>query len=155
MKIKGNKILLGELFIIVFDPNGNLVKDYGKVSEKYITNAYVAYYTDALQGLVTGIGDFKYHDSGTGITAEDVADTALETPVGIARIAGTQVEGGSNIYKTVAVITYDGNYDITEWALFNGATGNTMMDRAVFTAVPVVNDYTVEYTYLHTALAGG
>ncbi len=155
MEIDRKASFKGELFIKAFDPKGNLLKDYGKVSEKLITDDYVNYYTDALQGLVSGIGDFRYHDSGTGTTEEKQTQSGLITPTGIARVIGTRGEAAPNIYQTVGLITYDGVYDITEWAVFNGASGNTMQDRAIFTAVPVDNNYQLEFTYLHTALAGG
>ena len=145
----------GILSLKLIFPDGTF-EDFGVVSDKLVTDAYAAYYIDQLQGLVSGIKDFKYHDSGTGTTAEVVGDTGLGTPTGIARVVGSQIEGSTvKTYRTVGIITYDATYNITEWGLFNGASGNTLMDRAVFTAVPVVNNYQIECTYDHIALAGG
>ena len=145
----------GILSLKVTRPDG-WEQDYGVVSEKLITDAYAAYYIDCLQGLETGIANFKYHDSGTGTTAEVVGDTALVTPTGIARVVGSQIEGSTvKTYRTVAIITYDGAYDVTEWGVFNAASSGTLMDRAVFAAVTVANNYQIQFTYDHVALAGG
>lgn len=155
MIIKAQFRFAAELYGKLIKPDGEII-DLGLLSTKYITDAYAEYYIQCLLGNETGIADFKYHDSGTGTTEADETDTTLETPTGMAREEGTQVEGASAIvFKSVATITYDGAYDITEWAIFNGLTGNTMMDRGVFTAVTVAADYQLEYTYNHTALSGG
>ena len=147
--------MLAELYGELIYPDGERV-NLGLLSTKYITDIFAKYYIDCLQGLETGIADFKYHDSGIGTTAESVSDVGLESPTGIARAVGTQVEGASAItYRTVGTITYDGNYSITEWGLFNVASGGTLMDRAVFTARDVQNGYKMQFTYNHTALSGG
>ena len=155
MKMKGQFRFAAELYGKLFKPDGEII-DLGLLSTKYITDAYAKYYIQCLLGNETGIADFKYHDSGTGTTEADESDETLEAPAGIARVVGSQVQGASAIvFQSVGTITYDGVYDITEWAIFNGLTGNTMMDRAVFTAVPVVNNYKIQFTYNHTALSGG
>lgn len=147
--------ILAELCGKLIYPDGRVI-NLGLLSTKYITDAFAEYYIDCLQGLETGINDFKYHDSGTGTTAESVTQTGLITPSGIARVVGTQVEGiTTKTYQSVATITYDATYSITEWGLFNAATIGTMMDRAVFTAISVANNYEIEFTYNHTALSGG
>ena len=146
---------LSELYGKLIYPDGEVV-DLGLLSTKYITDAYAEYYIDCLQGLETGIAAFKYHDSGTGTTDEAVTQTGLITPTGMARVTGSQIEGiTAKIYQSVATITYDAVYEITEWGLFNAASGNTLMDRAVFTAKSVAANYQIEFTYNHTALSGG
>jgi len=147
--------ILAELYGKLIKPNGEIL-NLGLLSTKYITDAFAEYYIDCLQGLETGIADFKYHDSGTGTTAEAVTQTTLITPTGVARVAGTQVEGSTaKVYQSVGTITYDGVYSITEWGLFNALTNSTLMDRAVFTAVSVTNGFKLQFTYNHTALSGG
>ncbi len=144
-----------ELYGKLIKPSGEII-DLGLLSTKYITDDFAKYYIQCLLGNETGIADFKYHDSGTGTTEADESDETLEAPAGIARVVGSQVQGASAIvFQSVGTITYDGVYDITEWAIFNGLTGNTMMDRAVFTAVSVTNGFKFQFTYNHTALSGG
>lgn len=146
----------GRLYVRVFDPDGELIEDRGLVSDRVVTDDYAAYYIDCLHGGETGIADFKYHDSGTGTTTEDEEDEGLESPTGVARVVGSQGEGDNiRTYRTIAIITYDAAYEVTEWGLFNAASGNVMMDRAVVVAIPVENNYQVEYTYEHEGLSGG
>ena len=146
---------LSELYGKLIYPDGEVV-DLGLLSTKYITDAYAEYYIDCLQGLETGIANFKYHDTGTGTTDEAVTQTTLITPTGMSRVTGSQIEGiTAKIYQSVATFTYDDTYEITEWGLFNASSTGTLMDRAVFEAKSVAENYQIEYTYNHTALSGG
>lgn len=153
--MKSNRKFLSELYGKLIYPCGRVV-NLGLLSTKYITDAYAKYYIDCLQGLEAGIANFKYHDTGTGTTAENVDDTALETPTGMARVTGSQIEGiTAKVYQSAALFTYDGTYEITEWGILNASSSGTLMDRAVMTAISVALNYQVEYTYNHTALSGG
>ena len=146
----------GFLYVRVFDPKGCLLEDRGMVSDKVITEDFAKYIVDCLHGGETGIANFKYHDTGTGTTDEDETDDSLEIPTGMARVIGSQGEGATaKVYRTVGLITYDAAYDITEWGLFNAASGNTMMDRAVIDAVTVAANYQIEYTYDYEQESGG
>lgn len=121
-----------------------------------VTDAFVNLLVDTLVDNSTGIKDFKFHDSGTGVGAEAAGDTALGTPCGVARTTGTQAEGASaEIYKSVATTTYDGSYAITEHGLFNSAVAGTLMDRTKFAAVNVDNTEKIEFTYQLTISSGG
>ncbi len=133
---------------------GELLKDYGLVSCQLVTVAFTNYLVDALQDSTTYPMDvFKYHGSGTGTTAEANTQTALVTEVE-SRETGTQVEGATaNIYKSVATETYTATRSITEHGLFSAVTSGTMLDRSVFTAVPVVATDTIEFTYQLTVNA--
>ncbi len=97
---------------------------------------------------------YKYHDSGTGTTAEGLEDTALVTPWGGARSVGTQIikPDYDYIYRSVATTIYNNTFAITEHGLFCTTSGNTpggynLMDRTVFTAVNVVNTDSIIFTY--------
>lgn len=133
------------------------------VRDRKVTDAYVALLVDELQSSQASHSTFKYHHSGTGTTAEDQTDTALETPVEDARDVGTQTEGATaNIYRSVATITYTGTHAITEHGLFNGAgaggppvVGDTLMDRTVFSAINVVSGNAIEFTFEISFTAGG
>lgn len=126
------------------------------VVDRKITDAFVAYMVDSLQGTQGNWVNFKYHDSGTGTDAEAVGNTGLGTPWGGARSVGTQTEdGAANKYKSVATTTYTGSFAITEHGLFNQSAGGTLMDRSVFAAINVVNGNQIEWTYVLTVTAGG
>jgi hypothetical protein len=131
-----------------------LLRDYGLVSCQKVTQAFTQYLVDSLQNSTTKPMDaFKYHASGTDNTAESNAQTALITEVET-RQTGTQIEGtSSNIYKSVATITYSASRSIVEHGLFSASTAGTLMDRSVFTAVPVENLDTIEFTYQLTVNA--
>ena len=133
-------------------------KEIGKrvVKNRVVTSAFVDYIVDNLIAELAAFGDFKFHDSGIGTTAESAADTGLVTPWGGARDTGTQVEGAStNIYKSVATTTYNATKAITEHGLFNVATGGILMDRTVFAAISVVNSDKIEFTFTITFSSGG
>ena len=125
------------------------IEDLGVICTKKVTDAFVEHLVDSLQNQTTKpIDTFKYHDSGTGTTAENKTDTALETPCGESRDTGTQAEGTTaNIYKSVATHTYAGSFAITEHGLFSASTGGTLMDRSVFAAINVGVDDKIEFTY--------
>ena len=120
-----------------------------------VTNAGVAYEAAAFAGGAA-VSNFNFHDSGTGTNAAAVTDTTLQTPTGIARVSGVQTTPGStNIYQTVATITYNATFAITEWGLFSAASGGTLWDHRVFSALNVVNTNAIQFTYQLTIPSGG
>lgn len=130
------------------------LEELGVVSRQLVTTAGVNFLTDAFQNTVE-IEAMNQHDSGTGVGAEAVGDTALGTPTGEARDAGTQSEPAANQYRTVATHTYAGGFAITEHGLFSAATSGTLWDRSVFSAINVVATDSIEFTYTNTSTAGG
>ena len=141
--------------------NATLIKadgtrfDLGVVSRRVVTNAFVAFVVDQLQTETSVFGDFKYHDSGVGTTAEAAGDTGIETTDGESRATGTQTESASNAYRSVGTISYTTTKAITEHGLFNDSSAGTLMDRSVFSAVNVVNGDSIQFTYTITFTAGG
>lgn len=132
------------------------IKRDRRKATKCVTDAYTYLLVDELVSSQAAHSTFKYHDSGTGVVAEDVTDTALGTPCGDARDTGTQLEGATaNIYKSVATHTYGSSLAITEHGLFSASTGATLMDRSKFDAVNVTNGEKIEFTYQLTVTAGG
>lgn len=133
------------LSIRVFDTCGNCT-DYGIVSRRCITDDFMELLIDVMQGLAGDMTSFKYHDFGSGTTAEDETDTALELPCGESKDTGTQTEGAqANIYKSVATHTFAGSFTITEHGLFNA--DDVLADRSVFTGKAVQSGYRLEATY--------
>lgn len=128
--------------------------DYGVVSERVVTNAGVAAIANAFINTFEP-EIFNYHASGTGTTAEAVGDTALVTETGT-RVAGTQSSPAGGQYRTVATVAYASTLAITEHGVFSQlATGGTLLDRSVFTAINVVNGDSIQFTYTITFSAGG
>ncbi len=131
------------------------VINYGVLGYRVVTSAFVNFLVDQLQAESSAIGDFKYHDSGVGTTAENASDTDIETTDGESRATGSQAEGASaNIYRSVGTIAYTSTKAITEHGLFNASTGPVLMDRTVFAVINVGNGDSIEFTYELTANSG-
>lgn len=150
----GVLVALGELEATLIKENGVKVH-YGVLSRRVVTDAFVAFVVDQLQTETSVFGDFKFHDSGVGVTAEAAGNTAIETTDGEARATGTQTESAANAYRSVGTIAYTTTKAITEHGLFNDATAGTLMDRSVFAAINVINGDSVQFTYTLTLTAGG
>lgn len=136
--------------------------NYGLISTQKVTTAFCEFMVDQLQTETSAWGDFKYHDTGTGVGAEANGDTSMGTVctemVGDIREVGTQIEGATAVvYKSVATVEYDGAAAITEHGLFDDTrvAGGVLMDRSVFAAINVANGDSIEFTYQLSATAGG
>lgn len=144
---------IGKLEATLIRADGTKV-NYGVLSRRVVTTAFVNFVTDQLQTETSVFGDFKYHDSGVGTTAENASDTAIETTDGESRATGTQTESAANAYRSVGTISYTTTKAITEHGLFNDVTAGTLMDRSVFAAINVVNGDSIQFTYTLTLTAG-
>ncbi|HUW11593.1 MAG TPA: hypothetical protein VM537_17810 [Anaerolineae bacterium] len=154
-KVTGLPVVTGTLHARKINADGSVV-DYGLLSERLVTTAFVNFMVDQLVGETSEFGDFKFHDCGTGVVAEDVSDTAMGTQYGGARATGTQLEGASaNIYRSVGTISFTGALAITEHGLFSIVTAGTLMDRSVFAAINVADGDSIAFTYELTCTAGG
>jgi hypothetical protein len=159
-KLLGIPTYYGKLDLRIIKADGSVV-DYGNVGYRVLSTAFVVLMTDQLQTETSVWGDFKYHDCGTGVVAENITDAGMGTQAtvitGDERIAGTQIEGAStNIYKSVATVPFDGAGAITEHGLFNAVRGGgTLMDRTVFAAVNVASGDSISFSFELTCTAGG
>lgn len=154
-KYAGIMAIYAQLEAIKIFKNGHRM-NYGIVGRHSVTDAFVAFMVDQLQAETSVWGDFKFHDSGVGVTAENVTDTDIETTDGESRATGSQEEGASAwIYKSIGTIAYTTTKAITEHGLFSASTGVTLLDRTVFSAINVVNGDSIEFTYQITITAGG
>src|SRR5688572_2973509 len=150
----GVLVALGEVEATLIKADGTKVH-YGVLSRRVVTNAFVAFVVDQLQTETSVFGDFKFHDSGVGTTAEAAGDTGIETTDGESRATGTQTESAANAYRSVGTIAYTTSKAITEHGLFNDSSAGTLMDRSVFSAINVVNGDSIQFTYTLTLTAGG
>lgn len=122
--------------------------NFGTVSHKVITTAFAEFVVDQLQTETSVFGDFKWHQIGTGSTAEGAAQTALVTPVETVT-AGSQTEDSSKVYKSIASIAITAARALREHGIFNNETpaSGTMMDRTLFDLINLDNGDTYEATY--------
>ena len=150
----GGMAVTSRLSAKLFKADGS-VTNLGVLGYRSVTTAFVTFVVDQLQTETSVFGDFKFHDSGVGTTAENITDTTMETTDGESRATGTQTESAANAYRSVGTISYTTTKAITEHGLFNDATTGTLMDRTVFSAVNVVNGDSIQFTYTLTISAGG
>lgn len=130
-----------------------VVKDYGTVSRRVVTTAGVAAIANSF--LNTFENElFNFHASGTGGTAEAIGDTALVTEVET-RVSGTQSSPAGGQYRTIATVSYTATRTITEHGIFSASTVGTLLDRSLFTGIPVVSGDSIQFTYTFTITSGG
>lgn len=154
-KTLGYHIPIAELKAVLHQKDGTRI-NYGVLSRMVVTDAFVEFQVDNMVADTTEWGDFKFHDSGVGVTGENVTDTDMETTDGESRATGTQLEGASaEIYRTVGTIAYTTTKAITEHGVFSIAAAGTLLDRSTFAAINVVNGDSIEFTYELTVTAGG
>ena len=152
--LTGIPTITGELRAVLNRKDGTKL-DLGVLSRRVVTTAFVSFVVDQLQTETSVFGDFKYHDSGVGTTAEAIGDTAMETTDGESRVAGTQTESAADSYRSVGTIPYTTTKAITEHGVFNDLTAGTLMDRSKFAAVNVVSGDSITWTYTIQFAAGG
>jgi hypothetical protein len=132
--------------------------DLGCLGRRVVTTAGVNYLRDdfAAGAGSADISNFKYHDSGIGTNAEAIGDTALQTPTGDARVAGTQDNSVAKTYKSVATISYAVTKAVTEHGLFSASSAGTLWDRTVFSVINVTGGSdSIQFTYTLTISDGG
>jgi hypothetical protein len=151
--------MTSRLDAVVIPADGSDPYDLGLLSIRVVTNAGVAFMGTDFNAGTTEITNMNFHDSGTGVAAENVTDTDLGTPAGpTTRATGTQSNPASGQYRTVGTITYTSTLAITEHGIFNQAArggGSTLWDRSVFSAINVNNGDSIQFTYTLTINAGG
>ena len=146
--------MMGSLHAVLFRKDGSRI-NYGLVSANLVTTVFVNDMVDELIAESSAWGDYKWHDSGVGVTPAAVGDTDIETTDNESRVSGTQVENAANIYESVGTIAYTGTLAITEHLLANINAAGIAMDHHVFSAINVVNTDSIEFTYRLTCTAGG
>lgn len=150
----GAVTMLGELRAEIIRDDGSSL-DLGVIGKRSVTNAGVNFLVDDWDGGGNDFSLMNFHDSGTGVTAEAVGDTALGTPAGPARVSGTKSQPSANQARTIATIAYTATLAITEHGIFSASSGVTLWDRTVFAAINVVNTDSIQFTYTLTINAGG
>ena len=125
------------------------------VKDKVVTTEFVDFIVDQLQAETSEFGDFKYHQCGLGVTAENITDSGIETDTGITPVAGSQTETDHDTYKSVATMTMDASEAITEHVIMSQSGAGTCMDRTLFSAINVVSGNQIEFTFEISFTAGG
>lgn len=155
--LTGIPTLTSDLAIRLIRADGSVV-DFGIVGYRVVTTAGVAFLVDDWDDNTTDLTTMNYHASGTGTTAENSSDTALETEATSVtdRATGTKSQPAANQLRSVGTQSFTGSAAITEHGLLSSATegSGTLWDRTVFSAINVTNGDSIEHTYTCTVSAG-
>jgi hypothetical protein len=116
-----------------------------------VTTVGLQFVVDAFQNT-TELESFIFHAVGTGTTAADASDTALETEnlLGNAdRCNGSQGENGATTYRTQCTITKTnaGTAAITEAGLLSADATGVLFARQVFAAVNLSQNDSIQTTW--------
>lgn len=157
----GLATMIGELAVRVRRADG--WEDFGVVSYRVITDAGVAFLVDDWDANGQDLTTLNFHGCGTGVNAEAVGDTALQTESTTAlnpdntRATGTRSQPTANQYRTVGTLTFDASAAVTEHGIFSQSAtgGGTLWDRSVFSAINVASGDSIQFTYTCTVSSGG
>lgn len=154
-----------ELRIVVRNGRTGELTDYGVVSRRVITDAFVTFLRDDWNGGGSDVNLFNFHGIGTGSTAESAAQTALVTESTTAlnpdstRATGTKSTPASNQIRSVGTLTCDADIACVEHGFFStsGTGSGTLMDRSLFAVINLVgaNPDSIQCTYTATFNSGG
>jgi len=99
----------------------------------------------------------KYIHWGTGTNAPADGNTALQTPRGEDRVAGTSsivtTTTTNDTYRVVGTLVMESNGAITEVGLFDAATSGNIYIRGTFGALNLETDDSVQFTIDNTYIA--
>lgn len=138
----------GCLHLVARDAAGNVI------DERHLKNTILtlglAWMTGALSGDTAAPTTMKYLGIGTGTTAVDPDDTALETPVE-SRATGTQSRVTTTVtndtYQVVGTVTMTAPRAVTEAGLFSAAAAGTLGARRVFDVMNIPSAGSLQLTW--------
>jgi hypothetical protein len=143
-----------QLGVTVLRADGT-VEELGVVSRRVVTTTGVNWMATTFTNTAEP-ETLNFHDCGTGTTAESAAQTTLVTPYGGSRATGTQsTPGSTNVYRSVATISFSGTFAITEHGIFTASTSGVMFDRSLFAAINVASGDSIQFTWELTLPSGG
>lgn len=111
-----------------------------------VTNAGIA---EAANLIIGGGTAFSYLAIGTGTTAADVTDTALETESDRQSATTSRVttDVANDTAQFVYTFSFSGSAAITEAGILNDATVGTLLARQVFAAINVNDGDSLQVTF--------
>lgn len=136
----------GRLSVVLRDSNGQVKQSYEVPN--LAVNTGLAYITSRMKDATDDV--MSHMAVGSGATAADGGDTALETQIG-SRVALTSTTVTANEIEYVATFAAGvGTGAVTEAGTFNAATAGTMLCRTVFSVVNKGADDTLQITWTIT-----
>lgn len=126
------------------------------VNKMSVANLITSAGKAGLASRVGGSGSeaaFTYIAIGTGTTAANVADTTLQTEIttnGGQRANSTASRTTTTVTNDTArlvnTFTFTGSFSVTEAGVLNASSAGTLLNRQVFTAVPVASGDSLQIT---------
>lgn len=133
----------GRLSVVLRDSNGQVKQSYEVPN--LVVDTGLAYITSRMKDATDDV--MSHMAVGSGATAADGGDTALETQIG-SRVALTSTTVTANEIEYVATFAAGvGTGAVTEAGTFNAATAGTMLCRTVFSVVNKGQDDTLQITW--------
>jgi len=134
-----------------------LIRNGKKVDERKVRNLITNAGLAEVAGLVGDSGSptaFTYLAVGTGTTAADVTDTALETEIadsGLERASSTvSLETTTVTDDTLQLLkswTATGSKAVTECGALNASSSGVLLGHQIFSAINVTTDDVLQLTY--------
>ena len=140
--------LRGDVALVLRDKNGN-VKDERKV-KNLIVDTGLNFICDRMKDDETAMTHMAL---GSGTTAAAAGDTSLESQLGSREALDSATVTNNQIVYIASFEAGDATGAVTECALFNAASGGTMLCRTVFSVVNKAADDTLTVNWTITLTA--
>lgn len=134
--------LRGDVALVLRDKKGN-IKDERKI-KNLIVDAGLNFICDRMKNDETAMTHMAL---GSGTTAAAAGDTSLESQLGSREVLDSDTVSGSTITYTSSFEAGDATGSVTEAAIFNAASGGTMLCRTVFAVVNKASDDSLSITW--------
>ena len=140
--------LRGDVALVLRDKNGN-VKSEQKV-KNLIVDTGLNFICDRMKDDETAMTHMAL---GSGTTAAAAGDTSLESQLGSREALDSATVTNNQIVYIASFEAGDATGAVTECALFNAASGGTMLCRTVFSVVNKAADDTLTVNWTITLTA--
>jgi len=140
--------LRGDVALVLRDKNGN-VKDERKV-KNLIVDTGLNFICDRMKDDETAMTHMAL---GSGTTAAAAGDTSLESQLGSRELLDSATVSNNTITYTASFEASDATGAVTEAAIFNAASGGTMLCRVTFSVVNKAADDTLSVNWQLTLTA--
>ena len=122
--------LKGDVAVVLRDKNGN-VKDERKINN-LIVDAGLNFICDRMKNDETAM---SHMGLGSGTTAPAAGNTTLESQLGSREVLDSSTVTGNQIVYVASFEAGDATGAVSEAAIFNAASGGTMLCRVSFAVV--------------------
>jgi hypothetical protein len=140
--------LKGDVAVVLRDKNGN-VKDERKINN-LIVDAGLNFICDRMKNDETAM---SHMGLGSGTTAPAAGNTTLESQLGSREVLDSSTVTGNQIVYVASFEAGDATGAVSEAAIFNAASGGTMLCRVSFSVVNKAADDVLSINWTITLTA--